>query len=238
MTTSAGSTARRRSASWPAASTAARLRGERRLPAMLRERTRRATASSRRSARSTGRNRIVAAFYDGPGWIRFRKWERLFLGSRGERGGRGCDPPARPGDRTARRAGPRGRHRRRREPGVPAPSLDGLRRRHRPDPARGLRPPVPVDVGPPGLGRGRAAPLRRCDVRRLLLDRRVHLLTTTTPRPCDEMRRVTRPGGPVVVADETPGMHRAGLGHLIGAPGDRRLWLRQLGLDPGSSTWC
>src|SRR4051812_37224285 len=26
-----------------------------------------------------GRNRIVAAFYDGPGWIRFRKWERLFL---------------------------------------------------------------------------------------------------------------------------------------------------------------
>ena len=26
-----------------------------------------------------GRNRIVAAFYDGPGWNRFRKWERLFL---------------------------------------------------------------------------------------------------------------------------------------------------------------
>ena len=26
-----------------------------------------------------GRNRIVAAFYDGPGWVRFRKWERLFL---------------------------------------------------------------------------------------------------------------------------------------------------------------
>ncbi len=26
-----------------------------------------------------GRNGIVAAFYDGPGWVRFRKWERLFL---------------------------------------------------------------------------------------------------------------------------------------------------------------
>ena len=31
-----------------------------------------------------------------------------------------------------------------------------------------------------------------------------------------EMRRVTRPGGPVVVADELPGLHRAGLGHLLG----------------------
>ena len=47
------------------------------------------------------------------------------------------------------------------------------------------------------------------------------------------MRRVTRPGGPVVVADETPGMHRAGIGHLIGLPAIDRLWLRQLGLDPG-----
>ena len=24
-----------------------------------------------------GRNRIVADFYDGPGWVRFRKWERF-----------------------------------------------------------------------------------------------------------------------------------------------------------------
>ena len=36
-----------------------------------------------------------------------------------------------------------------------------------------------------------------------------------------EMRRVTRAGGPVVVADEIPGMHRAGIGHLIGTAGDR-----------------
>src|SRR5690349_20165850 len=27
----------------------------------------------------TGTNRIAAAFYDGPGWPRFRPWERLFL---------------------------------------------------------------------------------------------------------------------------------------------------------------
>src|SRR5262245_40087879 len=27
----------------------------------------------------TGTNKIAAAFYDGPGWPRFRPWERLFL---------------------------------------------------------------------------------------------------------------------------------------------------------------
>src|SRR4051794_3132812 len=27
----------------------------------------------------SGTNRIAAAFYDGPGWSRFRPWERLFL---------------------------------------------------------------------------------------------------------------------------------------------------------------
>jgi ubiquinone/menaquinone biosynthesis C-methylase UbiE len=46
-----------------------------------------------------------------------------------------------------------------------------------------------------------------------------------------EMRRVTRAGGPVVVADETPGMHRAGLGHLIGLPSFDKAWLCLLGLD-------
>jgi hypothetical protein len=45
------------------------------------------------------------------------------------------------------------------------------------------------------------------------------------------MRRVTRPGGPVVVADEVPGLHRAGIGHLIGYPALDGLWLRALGLD-------
>lgn len=46
-----------------------------------------------------------------------------------------------------------------------------------------------------------------------------------------EMQRVTRAQGPVVVADETPGMHRAGIGHIIGRPAIDRYWLRQLGLD-------
>ena len=46
-----------------------------------------------------------------------------------------------------------------------------------------------------------------------------------------EMRRITRDDGTVVVADEFPGMHRAGIGHLIGKPAIDKLWLRLLGLD-------
>jgi SAM-dependent methyltransferase len=46
-----------------------------------------------------------------------------------------------------------------------------------------------------------------------------------------EMRRVTRPGAPVVVADEIHGLHRAGLGHLLGVPSFDAWWLRLLGLD-------
>jgi hypothetical protein len=45
------------------------------------------------------------------------------------------------------------------------------------------------------------------------------------------MRRVTKPGGLVVVADESPRLHRAGLGHLIGVPSFDAWWLRRLGLD-------
>jgi ubiquinone/menaquinone biosynthesis C-methylase UbiE len=46
-----------------------------------------------------------------------------------------------------------------------------------------------------------------------------------------EMRRVTKQGGPVVVADETPGMHRWGIGHLLGVPAVDGWWLRKIGLD-------
>src|SRR5262249_51953811 len=46
-----------------------------------------------------------------------------------------------------------------------------------------------------------------------------------------EMRRVTKPGGPVVVADETPALHRGGIGHLLGLPAIDRWWLHKLGLD-------
>lgn len=46
-----------------------------------------------------------------------------------------------------------------------------------------------------------------------------------------EMRRVTRPGGALVVADEVPNLHRFGIGHLIGIKAIDAFWLRKLGLD-------
>jgi SAM-dependent methyltransferase len=46
-----------------------------------------------------------------------------------------------------------------------------------------------------------------------------------------EMRRVTKPGGPVVVADEIPALHRGGIGHLVGVPAIDAWWLGKLGLD-------
>jgi SAM-dependent methyltransferase len=46
-----------------------------------------------------------------------------------------------------------------------------------------------------------------------------------------EMRRVTRPGGPVVIADEQPWLCRMGIGHLTGLPRIDEVWLGWLGLD-------
>jgi SAM-dependent methyltransferase len=46
-----------------------------------------------------------------------------------------------------------------------------------------------------------------------------------------EMARVTKPGCPIVIADEVIGLHRAGLGHLLGVPWFDAWWLRLLGLD-------
>ena len=48
---------------------------------------------------------------------------------------------------------------------------------------------------------------------------------------------MTRPGGAMVVADEVPGLHRFGIGHLIGVPAVDALWLRALGLDRDFVEW-
>jgi SAM-dependent methyltransferase len=178
-----------------------------------------------------GRNRIVAAFYDGPGWQRFRPWEQAFLLLNG--GARKARTEIlrhvfMPGQDTARAL----------EVGIgdganlalvpPRWVVHGVDiartqlqacLRHHPDMAGRLAwaeaESLPFDdatfdacwsIGGFTYYRDHAAALR-------------------------EMRRVTRPGGPVVVADESPGLHRAGLGHLLGVPSFDAWWLRLLGLD-------
>ncbi|WP_165219831.1 class I SAM-dependent methyltransferase [Aquisphaera insulae] len=180
----------------------------------------------------SGRNRIAADFYDGPGWIRFRKWERLFLAFQG--GARRSrmqilrhlveslqDAPARVlevgiGDGENLRFLPESWtiH------GVDIartqlvacrgryPRMDGrlawAEAEHLPYPDGSFD--ACYSVGGFNYYGNHAASIR-------------------------EMRRVTREGGPVVVADEVPGLQRAGIGHLIGRPSIDKAWLRALGLD-------
>jgi SAM-dependent methyltransferase len=181
----------------------------------------------------TGRNRIVAAFYDGPGWRRFQPWERGFLMLQG-------------GARKARMeilrhvlTGVSGR------PGVTALEVgigDGAN--------LGFLPAGWTVYGVDVSRRQLAAIL---DNHRSLAGRLAWAEAESLPfedatfdacwsiggftyyrdhgAALREMRRVTRPGGPVVVADEIPGLHRAGLGHLLGLPSFDSWWLRLLGLD-------
>jgi SAM-dependent methyltransferase len=179
----------------------------------------------------TGRNRIVADFYDGPGWVRFRPWEQAFLMVQG-------------GVRRARMEilrhviGPECGQAVVLEVGIG--SGENL----------AFLPPGwtvhGVDIARTQL----AACLRRHPAMtgRLAWAEAENLpFADATFDACwsvggfnyfsdhehalREMRRVTRPSGPVVVADEVPGLHRAGLGHLLGIPSLDAWWLRKLGLD-------
>ncbi len=178
-----------------------------------------------------GRNRISADFYDGPGWQRFRPWERGFLMLQG-------------GSRRARmqilrhviegnRPGAIGL-----EVGIG----DGEN-----------LPLLPQGWTAYGIDIARTR-LASCIQRNpSMFDRLAWAQAEALPfengvfdtcwsvggfnyfrdheAALREMRRVTRPGGPVVVADELPGLFRAGLGHLIGFPAFDAWWLRGLGLD-------
>jgi SAM-dependent methyltransferase len=178
-----------------------------------------------------GRNCTVAAFYDGPGWARFRKWERLFLALQG--GASRARMSILRHLSTVKCLQPRVL-----EVGIG----DGENLVYLP----GSWTVYGVDIS--------RRQLLACGERfrsmkgRLAWAEAEHLpFPDATFDACysiggftyyddhaaalREMRRVTRAAGPVVVADETPGMHRAGIGHLIGRPAIDKLWLRWLGLD-------
>lgn len=178
----------------------------------------------------TGSNRIAAAFYDGPGWVRFRPWERLFLRFQGGRwGARG----------SILRHLPRRAEARILEVGIG----DG---ENLPLLPRGGNI-YGVDISRVQL----AACLRRFPT---MAERLVWAEAEALPfgdgtfdavlcvggfnyfrdpiAGLREMRRVARAGAPIVVADETPDLRRFGLGHLIGVPALDVWWLRRIGLDP------
>jgi SAM-dependent methyltransferase len=180
----------------------------------------------------SGRNRIAASFYDGPGWIKFRPWEQGFLivlgGVRRTRMeilrhvvervhepralalevgiGNGENLAFLPAGWTVQGVD------------VARTQLDDCIRRH------------PAMTG--RLARAEAEKLPFADA---TFDATWSVGGFNYYRDHEaalrEMRRVTKPGGPVVVADEVPSLHRAGLGRLLGVPSFDAWWLRQLGLD-------
>ena len=177
----------------------------------------------------TGRNRINASFYDGPSWVRFRKWERLFLTFQG-------------GAKRARRQILRHLD------GLPAGSRvlevgigDGENLRFLPD---------DWTVCGVDLARG---PLLNCLKRFPRLGGRIAWAEAESlpfpdvtfdacysvggfnyfgdhARALGEMARVTRPGGRLVVADELPHIYRYGVGRLIPSRLTAHL-IRSLGAD-------
>lgn len=176
-----------------------------------------------------GRNRVAESFYNGPGWARFRFWERLFLKVQG-------------GEARARRQI---------LDHLNMPSYatvlevgigDGANLQLLPDDCIVYG----VDIASRPLGEclhraeAIAGRLVRAEGESLpfadaVFDAcwslggfnyfRDHVAALL------EMKRVTRPGGTMIVADEVPHLHRFGIGHLVGLKSIDVFWLRALGLD-------
>lgn len=177
----------------------------------------------------SGRNAVAAAFYDGPGWQRFRPWEHAFLGLQG-------------GQKRARR--PILKH---------LPDLPGARVLEVGIGGGDNVPFLPAGWEVHGVDIARTR-LEKCLVRfptmaerlawaegeRLPYEDRSFDACFTVggfnyfgdhTATLHEMARATRPGGTIVVADEAPWLHRCGIGHLVGVPRIDAAWLRLLGLD-------
>jgi SAM-dependent methyltransferase len=177
----------------------------------------------------TGRNRVACTFYDGPGWARFRPWERLFLRVQGgeARARRQIlrHLPSHPSARVLEVGIGDGANMPLVAPGWIAYGVD-----------LAMTPLGDCLIREPGMS-GRLA---RAEAEALPFDDgtfdacwsiggfnyfRDHAAALL------EMKRVTRPGGTLIVADEIPHLHRYGIGHLVGFPSIDAFWLRALGLD-------
>lgn len=179
----------------------------------------------------TGTNRVAAAFYDGPNWARFRPWEQLFLWFQG------------PGVAAARRQVLR--------------HLPGVERARVLEVGIGdgenlALLPAGWEVHGVDIALGRLSDCRRrfpqMDGRLVwaeaealpFVDGRFDAVFTVGgfnyfrdhAQALREMRRVVRPGGTLVIADELPDLYRFAPGHALGLDPLDRWGLRLLGLDP------
>jgi SAM-dependent methyltransferase len=179
--------------------------------------------------RLSGRNKVAAAFYDGPGWCRFRTWEHAFLMLQG--GQRRARVPILRylKDRSQARILEVGIGE-----GDNLPFLPLAWEIHGVDIAR-TRLEACLERFAAMAGRLAWAEAERLPYENHSFDASYSIggfnYFGDHGETLREMRRVTRPGGVVVVADEAPWLHRCGIGHLIGLPRIDAAWLRLLGLD-------
>jgi SAM-dependent methyltransferase len=177
----------------------------------------------------SGTNRIAAAFYDSHHWQRFRPWERLFLMFQG-------------GQRFARRKIlrhlPRTAEVRVLEVGIG----DGENKPHLPpswtlfgvDIARtqlaACRDRFPDMAGRLVWAEGEALPFADGTFDAVYTIGGFNYFRDHVAA-LREMRRVARPGAPVVVADEIPTLFHLAPGHFVGLDELDRWGLQMIGLD-------
>jgi SAM-dependent methyltransferase len=177
----------------------------------------------------TGRNRVAAAFYDGPGWLRFRPWEHAFLALQGGQEKARRPILARLPDTLSARVLEvgigEGDNLSLLPQGWDVHGVDIARTRledclHR----------FPIMAGRLTWAEGERLPYADASFDACFTIGGFNYFGDHLAA-LREMRRVTRPGGVLVVADEAPWLHRCGIGHLIGMPRIDAAWLRLLGLD-------
>jgi SAM-dependent methyltransferase len=178
----------------------------------------------------TGRNRVAAAFYNGPTWARFKFWEQVFLWFQG------------PGIAAARRKVLR------HLPGMaPARVLevgigDGDNLALIPAGHEVFGVDIALGRLRACLGRfpGMAGRLAWAEAEALPFEDGVFDAVFTVgginyfrdpAAALSEMRRVAKPGAVLVAADELPDLHRFALGHALGLEAVDRWALGLMGID-------
>jgi SAM-dependent methyltransferase len=179
----------------------------------------------------TGRNEIVAEFYDGPGWVRFRPWEQAFLILQGgvRRARMEILRHVLAVETTTARVLEVGIGNGENLAFLPREwdvfgidiartQLNACLRQH------------PAMAGRLAWAEAESLPFADATFDASWSVGGFNYFSDHE-QALREMRRVTKPGGPALVADEVPGLHRAGLGHLLGVPSLDAWWLRKVGLD-------
>ena len=177
----------------------------------------------------TGTNRVAAAFYDGPGWAKFRPWERLFLRLQGGANARRQIlrhlPTADDRARVLEVGIGDGENLPLLPAGWEAAGVDIARTQLVACLGR-----FPALAGRLAWAEGEALPFEDESFDATFSIGGFNYFRDQA-LALREMRRVTRPGGTLVVADEVPDLHRYTLGHLLGVPRFTAWCLRATGLD-------